>query len=306
MNPFHHVVIGVANLEHVLTLWVDVFGMELVARRDGSDAELARLWQLDDSDIRRQALVAAPGQRLGMLHFVEFQAPGPPVRRDASATDACPKNLDVYADDLPQKMRELVARGYRFRNSIHSEVTAPDGTLFREAHMHAHDDINVVLLEVPGWQVPYSERGFAAVGLLITIVPDTDREKRFYRDVLGLGKLGENLLEGPEIERMVGLPPGAAMDASIWGQKDNPMGQIEIIEYRGAGGNNLFPRARPKSLGILHVGFESADIGPLRGRLSNEAVDFVDHGPVSTLAVRGNTISFLSPAGLRIEVTAPI
>jgi len=304
MNPFTSVAVGVASLDEALSLWVDQFGLALEARREGPDAVLARLWRLADTDIRRQALVATPGQRFGMIHLVEFDGPEPPVREHASATDCCPKNLDVYADNLPQKMQDLAARGCQFRNPVHSEVTVSDGTRFREAHMPTHDDINVVLLEVMGWDLPYSENGFAAVGLLITIVPDAEREKHFYGEVLGLEKLSDNLLQGVEVEAMVGLPAGAAMDASVWGRKGDLLGQVEVIEYRGASGADLYPRARPKSLGILHISFDASDIAPIRRRLAEARIDVIEHGRLSTLATSGDMISFLSPAGLRIEITA--
>jgi catechol 2,3-dioxygenase-like lactoylglutathione lyase family enzyme len=304
MNPFSSVVVGVADLDRAMALWVDRFGLQLVATRDGPDADLARLWGIDPADVQRQALVATPGQRLGMLHFVEFNEPDSPVRRGAATIDCCPKNLDVYADDLPAKMRELASLGYSFKNPTHSEVATPDGLRFREGHMPTHDDINVVLLELVGQDLPYSPSGFAAVGLLITIVPDAEREKAFYRSALELEKLHDNVLQGPDVEAMIGLPPGVALHASIWGQADAPMGQIEVIEYRGADGDNLFPRARPKALGTLHVGFESPDIAALRQRLAAAGVEFVEHGRTSTLATSGETISFLTPAGMRIEVTA--
>lgn len=303
MYSFSSVVVGVADMERALALWIGQFGLELAAQSDGPDADLARLWGIAPEDIRRQALVVTPGRRLGRIHLVEFDDPDPPVRQSASTTDCCPKNLDVYADDLPGKMRELTSRGYRFRNPTHSEVATPDGLRFREGHMPAHDDINVVLLELVGQHMPRSIRGFAAVAILITIVPDAEREKELYRTVLGLEKLHDNVLQGPEVEAMIGLPPGVALHASVWGHPDEPMGQIEVIEYRGADGDNLFPRARPKALGVLHISFETESIGALRQRLAAAGIEFVEHGPTATLATSGETISFLTPAGMRIEAT---
>ncbi|MGI9343383.1 MAG: VOC family protein [Gammaproteobacteria bacterium] len=303
MKPFSSVVVGVADLERALALWIGQFGLELAARKDGPDADLARLWGIAPGDIRRQALVVTAGQRLGRIHLVEFDDPDPPVRNNAATIDCCPKNLDVYADDLPGKMRELASAGYSFRNPAHSEVTTPDGLRFREGHMPTHDDINVVLLELVGKELPYSPSGFAAVGLLITIVPDAERERDLYQTVLGLEKLHDNVLQGPEVEAMIGLPPGVALHASVWGQPDEPMGQIEVIEYRGADGDNLFPRARPKALGVLHVSFEYPSIALLRQQLAAAGVEFVEHGLTSTLTTSGDTISFLTPAGMRIEVT---
>lgn len=302
MQPFSSVVIGVASLDRALALWIDEFGLEQVARCDGPDADLAKLWALDASAIHSQALVKTPGVSRGQLHLVEFSEPAQSVRDGATPTDCCPKNLDVYVHDLPARMLAMQKRGFKFKNEHHSEVETPGGVRFRESHLPAHDNINVVLLELFGESLSYSPRGCAAVGLLISIVPDVQREKDFYQQVLGLEKLHDNLLQGPEVEKMIGLPPGAALDASVWGQPNSPMGQMEIIEYRGADGADLYPRTRPPALGILHVVFESEALASVCERLKNSNTEFVEHGEIATLAGAGERISFSSPAGLRIEV----
>ena len=103
------------------------------------------------------------------------------------------------------------------------------------------------------------------------IVDDAADEKRFYDNFIGLDKLSDNVLEGPSIEKMIGLPPGAALDVSIWGKADQPYGQVEVIEYRGVDGNNLYSRATPKSLGILHVSYEAPRLTPIRRLLDAAA-----------------------------------
>ena len=134
------------------------------------------------------------------------------------------------------------------------------------------------------------------------IVDDADAEKAFYRDVFGLDKLSDNILDGPEIEKMIGLPAGAALDVSIWGRSDSPLGQIEIIDYRGVDGANLYARARPKALGILHIGYELASLDALRRRLDAAGVEHRQHGLISTLYGAGEVLSLDSPAGMRIEI----
>ncbi len=302
MSPWTAVTVGVADLDQALALWVDEFGLEVASARHGADSGFATLWDIEPGDIARQALLNTPGVDTGMLHLVEFAKSAPPVRDGAAVFDACPKNLDVYVDDLPTRLAMLRSRGHRFLNEHYTETTAPDGVSFREIHMPAHDCINVVLLEWSGAKVEFSPKGFAAVGLLITIVPNADDEKAFYRDVMGLDLLSDNILAGPDIEKMIGLPSGAALDVSIWGREDNRMGQMEIIEYQGVVGANLYPRARPKALGILHATFTVHDLAPLRQRLARQAIQATEHGIIETLYGSGKVVSFRSPAGLRIEV----
>ena len=296
------VTVGVADLDIALDLWVDTFGFGTVARTDGADAELGRLWGIDADDVSRQALIRTGESRHGMIHLVEFRDPDPPVRDGADVFDLLPKNLDVYVADMPARIVGLRERGHRFRTETYSEVTAPDGTRFREIHMPSHDDVNVVLLEVLDEPKPLTGEGYGGVGPLIFIVPDADAEKAFFESVFELDKLNDNLLDGPEIERMVGLPPGAALDVSIWGRDGYDLGGIEIIDYRGVEGQDRYPRARPKARGILHISYVVDDASALRQRLSARSVAVTDHGTRSTLVATGRAWSFASPAGLVIYV----
>ena len=302
LSSWTAVTVGVADLDDALQLWVRDMGFSIAARRDGPDADLAALWSIEPDDIRRQALLRSQGASVGMLHLVEFAEPDPPVRAGARVFDSLPKNLDVYVVDMPARIEELKDAGRRFRNSAYSEVTAPSGVTFREIHMPVHDDINVVLLEVLGDDSTVTGGGFAGIGPLIIVVDSARDEREFFAQVIGADKLTDNILEGPEIERMVGLPPGSGLDVSIWGRSEQPLGQIEIIEYRGVEGVNRYARARPKSLGVLHVSYAVPALGPVRRLLDQQRVEFSEYSPVDTLYGRGAVVSLYSPAGLRIEL----
>lgn len=296
------VVVSVADLDEALALWQGHFGLAVIRSKDGADPDLAALWDIQADDIRRQALVGMPGAESGYIHFVEFSEPGAAIRDGAQAFDSCPKNLDIYVDDMPRRVQELQAAGLEFRNDNYSEVTAPDGTQFREIHLPVHDSINVVLLEVIGKQMPFSPKGFAGVGPLIAIVDDATAERIFYRDVMGFDLLNDNILKGPEIERMIGLPPGSALDVSIWGAKSRPLGQMEIIDYRGVEGNNLYLLAVPTRRGVLHVSYEVDDLEAFIDILREHNMHWTDAGDQDTLTGRGRYIRMLTPAGMRIEV----
>ena len=302
LSSWSAVTVGVGDLDEALDLWVKDFGFVIDATREGPDDDLALAWSIEPDDIVRQALVRSRNTRHGMLHLVEFADPEPAVRSGAQVFDLLPKNLDVYVDDMPARLAELSERGRTFRNDTFSEVTAPSGITFREMHMPGHDEINVVLLEILGGAEPLRRDGIAGVGPLILIVGDATKERSFFERVMRTRKLTDNVLEGPEIEKMVGLPPGAALDVSIWGRRDQPYGQIELIEYRGVDGENRYPRARPTSRGILHVSYEVSSLEPMKRRLDQHRIDFSEHGTVETLYGTGAVMSFFSPAGFRMEL----
>ena len=301
MASWQHVTVGVADLDAALSLWADKLGFEILAQRDGPDTGLAELWSISAEDISRQAIVRTPGENHGMLHLVQFVDPDPPVRAGAEVFDLLPKNLDIHAHDLPTRFEELKASGEVFRNDSPSEVTTADGTTFREIHMKGHDETNIVMVEVIGEDLPYTSKGFAGLGPVITIVPSAAAEKAFYVNMLGLEILSDNILKGPEIERMVGLPTGAYLDVSVLGHEHEHFGRIEIVDYQGVEGTNRYPLAKPKSLGTLHVSYMLADLTPLRSRLEEAGIPVTEYGAVTTLFGSGEAIAFASPAGLRIE-----
>jgi catechol 2,3-dioxygenase-like lactoylglutathione lyase family enzyme len=307
LGAFHHVTIGVARLHEAVGFWQGSFGLKVRDRRAGADPALARLWGIAADDITGQALVATPaaaGWAAGALHLVEFRNPLPPVREGARVYDCLPKNLDVYTVDMAARCAELEAAGHRFR-APWAEMAAGEQR-FREAQLPGHDDINVVLIEVlgPGYRVPLSPAGYAGIGPLVTIVGDADAEARFYRDTLGMAATLELLLKGPEIERTVGLPPDAGLDIRVFGDPDEPLGRIEIIEYQRVRGKDRYHLARPPARGILHVNYRVSDLVPVRERLAMANVVVTEHGVVDAIYGTGAMLSFRSPAGFRIEVQA--
>lgn len=304
LGSFQHVTVGVADLDVALELWVNEFGFEIADRSAGPDPGLARLWSLQADDISRQAMVRTPGQNFGMVHFVEFVDPDPPVRAGAEVFDMVPKNLDISVRDLPARFAEMVAAGQVFRTETYKEASSSGGGRFREGQMRGHDETNIVLLESVGGGLPealYTPQGYAGITALITTVPDAPAERDFYVEALGLEVLSEGLLSGPEIEAMIGLPPGSGLNLKLVGGSES-FGRVEIIEYQGVEGTNRYPLAKPKALGTLHISFTTSDLDGIRQRLDAAEIPINEHGNVNTLFGSGEAISISSPAGFRIEI----
>ncbi len=301
LGAFAHVTVGVADLDAALGLWRDTFGLSVVHEAEGGDASLAKLWDLDADQITRQALLRTPGNKFGGLHLVEFGKPAAPIRATAEVFDRVPKNLDVYTQNLPEKYAALRDQGIEFRSNW-VEMPAPGGLTFREAQMPGHDATNIALLEILEANYRYSDKGFAGIGPLVTVVDDAQLETLFYTEVLGLENIMQDLLSGPEIEKMVGLPPGAGLDFRVLGAKDEPMGRIEIIEYQKTDGRDLYSLAKPPATGTLHVNWRVTDLDGLRANLEKWGIPVTDYGDLEMLYGTGPVIAFKSPGGFRIEV----
>lgn len=144
--------VGVEDFTPVRSLWQGLFGFEEVPVSAERIAALARRWDMRPRHIAETLQLRTPGQdpehALGQLLFVRFESNPVSVRAGAAPTDLCPKNLDVYVDDLPDRLPDLMAGGARPRQSAPNELTAPNGARFRELHLDGHDHLNIVLLEV--------------------------------------------------------------------------------------------------------------------------------------------------------------
>ena len=300
-SAWHWVTIGTADMKGALDFWVGRLGFECVARAEGDDPGLREHWAATDRHVARQAMVRSVGAKNGGMHLVEWDAAADSVRADAQVFDLCPKNLDIYVDDLPVRMAQLAEQGVVFRNEHYSEAVSPDGVHFREIHLAGHDDINIVLLQVIGSDTPIPDSGFYGVGPLVCIVRDPAEEKRFIDTVLGLSLSHNNILEGPEIEKMIGLPTGCALEVSIWAEPGQALGELELVTYQGTDGADLYPRARPGARGVTHLNWQVDDIEALAAHLSAHGVGHSASTINGSLIQSRASLIFHSPAGLRLE-----
>ena len=305
-SAWHWVSIGTADIEAALDFWVGRLGFECVARAEGDDPGLREHWGIKDRHIVKQAMVRSVGAEVGALHLVEWDVAAASVRADAQVFDLCPKNLDIYVDDLPRRMAELAEQGVVFRNAQYSEAVSPDGVHFREIHLSGHDDINLVLLQILGSETPIPATGFSGIGPLVCIVQDPAPEKHFCQQVLGLALSHDNILAGPEIEQMIGLPAGCALEVSIWAEPGQPLGEVELVTYQGTEGADRYPRARPGSRGVTHLNWWVRDIETFSSHLSSHGVAYSSSHIEGCLIQTNATRTFRSPAGLQIEVHSAI
>ncbi|MGI9290858.1 MAG: hypothetical protein ACR2QG_06240, partial [Gammaproteobacteria bacterium] len=108
------VTVTVADMAVVRSLWIDHFGLEIKAERQGADKPLAELWGIPPEQISAQLLLGTPGAATGLLHFVELNNPAESVRAGAATTDLGAKNLDVNCIGMPALVDQLVRAGHSF------------------------------------------------------------------------------------------------------------------------------------------------------------------------------------------------
>jgi len=298
------IVVGVENIDQATELWVDQFGLDIVSERNGGDTDLSRLWQLDDEDISKQALLATPKIDVGKIHLVQFRNPSAPVRQNANATDLGPKNLDVTCIDLPSKYDELMKLGYEFRSEYVGYQIESIGADVLEVQMPGHDHTNIIFVEQLGEKIQLSGRGYGGITSLVTIVSNLDEETEFFMDVFSLKEAVSEDLFGEHVEKMIGLPKGGGLRLNLLeGDEMDRYGRVELVSYIGAEKqDDLYGIANPPALGTLHCLFRVEDISIIKGKLRNKLIGFDEFGSLDLIYGTGEVISFRSPAGLRIDV----
>ena len=298
------IIVGVQNINEAIELWVNHFGLDIVSEREGIDADLSRLWNLEDDEITKQALLATPKIDVGKIHLVQFKNPSTAVRENANATDLGPKNLDVTCLDLPSKYDELIKMGYQFRSEYVGYQIESIGADVLEVQMPGHDHTNIIFVEQLGEKIQLSKRGYGGITSLVTIVSELDEETDFFMDIFSLKEALSEDLFGEHVEKMIGLPKGGGLRLNLLeGDEIDRYGRVELVAYIGAEKqDDLYKIANPPALGTLHCVFRVEDIDSIKNKLRNRSVSFKEHGLLDLIYGKGEIISFRSPAGLRIEV----
>jgi catechol 2,3-dioxygenase-like lactoylglutathione lyase family enzyme len=196
----------------------------------------------------------------------------------------------------------LSGLGYAFRSE---PVAYPhDGHLIKEVQMRGPDEVNIVLLETEtGIRLPFSEQGFAGVTQWVLTVGNLKRAEALFAEALGIPVALRNRLAGPDIERMIGLPPGAGLNIVILAG-DTPFGRIELVHYEGVESRDLTARARPPASGMLQVGFAVDDLEATLARLATFGAQPLA-GPIALPDLLGRmrrAASVIDTTGLMIEV----
>ena len=298
------IIVGVQNINEAIELWVNQFGLDIISEREGIDADLSRLWQLEDDEITKQALLATPKIDVGKIHLVQFKNPSTAVRQNANATDLGPKNLDVTCLDLPSKYDELIKLGYQFRSEYVGYQIESIGADVLEVQMPGHDHTNIIFVEQLGEKIQLSKRGYGGITSLVTIVSELDEETDFFMDIFSLKEALSEDLFGEHVEKMIGLPKGGGLRLNLLeGDEIDRYGRVELVAYIGAEKqDDLYKIANPPALGTLHCVFRVEDIDNIKNKLRKRSVSFKEHGLLDLIYGKGEIISFRSPAGLRIEV----
>jgi len=290
-------VIGTADLQRSLRFWQETLGLELLYRDERADP-------LPGSEalVSRDALLGFPGIAQGQLHIVEFAASGEPVREGAGPHDACPKTVNLLCRDLPAVHARLEAAGHRFRSRW--VAYEKHGVRYRDVHMVGPDATNIGLLEISGADYPVGDNGIGPVAAACFTQQSLDGIDALCSDLLGQQLQFDETLTGPELELMLALPSGAALEMRLYGPSAINA-RLEFVKYHGAAGANLYPRAQPPATGLLYPRLTSLELAALRARCAASMpaeVTLQELGRSIVLGVAVESVQLVMAGGFSVQV----
>lgn len=303
-KQFYSLITGVKSLTAALEFWHETLGFLILEQSEGPDEDLSSMLGISSDNISAQALLAVNHQQdSSLLHLVEFKHADDAVRNGASPTDLCPKNIDLYSKDLDHHYATLEKAGHPFRAPWQLlEVDDPSGlSKVKEGQMPGHDSTNIGFMELVNMPLPFTANGFSGMGPLVTVNSDADLEQDFYIKYLGLEVCMTHQFSGPEIEKIVGLPPGKALDMRLLGDPNSWFGRVELIQYQGMTGKDLYKKAHAPATGALHLVYKTEDFS----RSLADLTAYDDTTEVLTLDTsyyKGRILPVTTPAGFKLFI----
>ena len=92
------------------------------------------------------------------------------------------------------------------------------------------------------------------------------------------------------------------MDLRLLSEPDNIFGRVELIEYIGSAGKNLYPLSKPRALGMFQEIFFAENMDAFQEHLIKKNIKFDLRKEIKTIFSSGKVCILSTPAGKRIEV----
>ena len=264
--------IGVADMERSLGFYRDVIGLTVTAPCLWHGESLAAQWQSPPGLEAEAVLAAYPGSRVGRVMLLQFRTDSRrEVRAGRETTWIGLGNLNFYNNHIHETAVRLSAAGYRFWSEpttyeMNKAVGSPTEVVFE-----APDAVPVNLVElVRGTQTQTGEMaafldshgmtptGFTQVVTSAHYVRDMDSAVEFHRRVLGMEPLIDAILDRPEQNNFLNLPPDARTHVVF--VKGHMFGKVALCAPLNYECVDLTGRAEAPNIGYLAMGFEVPDI----------------------------------------------
>ena len=241
--PLAAAIIGVRELEGSAAFYRDIVGLQSGPIVELRGSAFADHWGLPHSARARAQRFAMPGVDIGAVTLIEFDAPQRlQIRRTGESTIRGLWNINFYVRDIDAACRMLAARGYAiWSEPTGYEVSAASGAPI-EALFDGPDGVAINLVQLTGdastvigrvraavEAVGHTPTGWTAVSTTSHSVRDTEAAIAFYREVLGLSVLMDDVLDKPASNHFLRRPVGARTRATFMAS-EHPFGKIALSQ----------------------------------------------------------------------------
>jgi catechol 2,3-dioxygenase-like lactoylglutathione lyase family enzyme len=220
-SPLSFALISVASLEDSLRFYRDRIGLQASAIR--AVPALAAGFLDGPGAAARVAMCEEPGTPVGRVLLVEYQGDrSRTVRQPGDRTTRGYWNLNFYVDDIRATTRELRAEGFEFWSDPMSHRVGDTAGLATEVVFEAPDSVAINLVQPEGGPETFTGRvlaevqrhgktrtGFTPVATSAHCVRDAAQAAAFYRDVLGMRVVLDEILGKPETNHYLARPRDA-------------------------------------------------------------------------------------------------
>lgn len=242
-SPLAAAIIGSRSLEASAAFYRDIVGLQggpvVMLQGDAFSAH----WGLPAGARARAQRFAVPGLDVGAVTLIEFDAPQRvQVRRPGESTIRGLWNLNFYVNDIRAACRMLAARGFElWSEPTGYEVSAASGAPI-EALFDGPDGVAINLVQLTGdastvigrvraavAAIGHTPTGWTAVSTTSHSVRDTDAAVAFYREVLGLAVLMDDVLDKAASNHFLRRPDGAQTRATFMAG-EHPFGKVALSQ----------------------------------------------------------------------------
>jgi len=272
--PVSVVVIGAENLEASLEFYAGTLGLTVLEQWTWQGDAFERYWRVPAGTTARCAFLGQGADAVGRIQLMEFDTPERKRVRPAEIRRANGLfNINIYASDIRKDFERLRAQGYRFWSepahnrfgpvvgeTMEGSFDGPDGVVINLIELLTEDPATVIG-RIVQFVSAYGRTptGFTPVVTTAHTVYDMEKALAFYYGPLHMTLFLESVLEGPETNRALSLPP-EARTRSVLVQGDHEYGKIALASAINYELPDLVPDAVPPNIGYLAQSFQVSNL----------------------------------------------
>ena len=266
-------IVGVENLDSSAAFYRDIVGLEASPIGHLEGAAFAQHWALPAAATARAQVFSMPGVDVGRVVLLEFAAPQRvQVRRPGETTIRGLWNLNFYVSDIRSTCRDLAALGFQlWSDPVSYEVSGksghptealfegPDGVVINLVELNGSPDTVIGRVRAAADRVGRTRTGWSAVATTSHSVGNVDAAIAFYREVVGLQVLMDEVLAKSETNHFLKRPANGRTRA-VFMAADHPFGKIALSHNLNYDVPDHVGDARAPNIGYLAQSFRVAQL----------------------------------------------